>query len=37
MGIQNWAFQKLGEYYHIGDTLLIIYALCNTISQFATP
>ena len=30
-----WAFQKLGEYYHIGDTLLIIYALCNTISQFA--
>ncbi|MDE7053288.1 MAG: amino acid permease [Oscillospiraceae bacterium] len=30
-----WAFQKLGEYYHIGDTLMIIYALCNTISQFA--
>lgn len=30
-----WAFQKLGEYYHIGDTLLIVYALCNTISQFA--
>lgn len=30
-----WAFQKLGEYYHIGDSLLIIYALCNTISQFA--
>lgn len=30
-----WAFQLLGEYFHIGDTLLIIYALCNTISQFA--
>lgn len=30
-----WAFQKLGEYYHIGDALLIIYALCNMISQFA--
>ena len=30
-----WAFQKLGEYYHIGDTLMIVYALCNTISQFA--
>ena len=30
-----WAFQKLGEYYHIGDTLMIIYALCNTVSQFA--
>ena len=30
-----WAFQRLGEYFHIGDTLLIIYALCNTISQFA--
>ena len=30
-----WAFQKLGEYYHIGDFLTIIYALCNTISQFA--
>ena len=30
-----WAFQKLGEYYHLGDTFLIIYALCNTISQFS--
>ena len=30
-----WAFQRLGEYFHIGDTLLIIYELCNTISQFA--
>lgn len=30
-----WAFQKLGEYYHVGDAFLIIYALCNLISQFA--
>ena len=30
-----WAFQRLGEYYHIGDSLLIVYALCNAINQFA--
>lgn len=30
-----WAFQKLGQYYHVGDLFLIIYALCNAISQFA--
>ncbi len=30
-----WAFQKLGEYYHLGDLFLVIYALCNLISQFA--
>lgn len=30
-----WAFQKLGQYYHLGDLFLIIYALCNTIGQFA--
>lgn len=30
-----WAFQRLGEYYHLGDTFLIIYALCNLVSQFA--
>ena len=30
-----WAFQKLGQYYHVGDTLLVIYALCNVIGQFA--
>lgn len=30
-----WAFQKLGEYYHVGDTFLIIYAFCNLVSQFA--
>jgi len=31
-----WAFQKLGQYYHLGDTLLIIYAICNMIGQFST-
>lgn len=31
-----WAFQKLGQYYHMGDLLMIIYALCNTIGQFST-
>ena len=30
-----WAFQRLGQYYNIGDTLLIIYALCNVIGQLA--
>lgn len=30
-----WAFQKLGQYYHVGDTFLVIYALCNLIGQFA--
>lgn len=30
-----WAFQKLGEYYHVGDLFMIIYAACNVISQFA--
>lgn len=30
-----WAFQKLGQYYHLGDLFMIIYALCNVISQFA--
>ncbi len=30
-----WAFQKLGRYYGIGDTLLIIYALCNVIGQLS--
>jgi amino acid transporter len=31
-----WAFQKLGNYYHIGDSLLIIYAVCNMIGQLST-
>ncbi|MCR5467702.1 MAG: amino acid permease [Lachnospiraceae bacterium] len=31
-----WAFQKLGEYYHVGNALMIIYALCNAIGQLST-
>lgn len=31
-----WAFQKLGEYYHVGNLLLIVYAACNAIGQFST-
>lgn len=30
-----WAFQKLGEYYHMGDSLLVLYAVCNMIGQFS--
>ncbi len=30
-----WAFQRLGEYYHVGNLLMIIYAACNMIGQFA--
>lgn len=31
-----WAFQRLGEYYHMGDSLMIIYALCNAVGQLST-
>lgn len=31
-----WAFQKLGNYYGVGDLLLMIYAACNAIGQFST-
>lgn len=31
-----WAFQKLGEYYHMGNSLMIIYALCNAVGQLST-
>ena len=31
-----WAFQKLGEYYHMGNALMIIYALCNAVGQLST-
>lgn len=31
-----WAFQKLGQYYGVGNLLLIIYAACNAIGQFST-
>ncbi len=30
------AFQKLGQYYHVGNFFMIIYALCNAIGQFST-
>jgi amino acid transporter len=30
-----WAFQRLGEYYHVGNLFMMIYALCNVITQFA--
>lgn len=31
-----WAFQKLGQYYGMGDFLMVVYALCNVIGQFST-
>ena len=31
-----WAFQKLGEYYGVGNLIMIIYAACNAIGQFST-
>lgn len=31
-----WAFQRLGEYYHIGDTLLMVYAACTVVGQLST-
>ena len=31
-----WAFQKLGQYYGMGDFLLVVYALCNVVGQFST-
>ena len=31
-----WAFQKLGEYYGMGNALMIIYAACNAIGQCST-
>lgn len=30
------AFQKVGEYYGLGNSLMIIYAACNAIGQFST-
>ena len=30
-----YAFQTLGEYYHVGDFFVVIYALTNLIGQFA--
>lgn len=31
-----WAFQKLGNYYGVGNLLMVIYAVCNAIGQFFT-
>ncbi|MBM6772454.1 amino acid permease [Ligilactobacillus agilis] len=31
-----WAFQKLGNYYHLGNSLMVIYAWTNVIGQFST-
>jgi amino acid transporter len=30
-----YAFQKLGEYYHVGNLFVVIYAITNLIGQFA--
>ena len=30
-----YAFQMLGEYYHVGDLFVVIYAIVNLISQFS--
>ena len=32
---QYYAFQKLGEYYSMGNTLMVIYAIANTLGQIA--
>lgn len=31
-----WAFERLGQYYGVGNALMIVYALCNMIGQFST-
>ena len=31
-----WAFQKLGNYYGVGNLLMVIYTVCNAIGQFFT-
>lgn len=33
---QYEAFQRLGDYYHVGSLLVIIYGACNTVGQFST-
>ncbi len=30
------SFQKLGEYYHVGNLFVILYGACNAIGQFST-
>ena len=31
-----WAFQKVGEYFHVGNFFVVVYAACNAIGQFST-
>lgn len=31
-----WAFQKVGAYYHIGDSLMILYAIGQAINNFSS-
>ncbi|SHE92072.1 APC family permease [Clostridium fallax] len=31
-----YAFQRLGEYYHLGNTFVVIYAITNVIGQIST-
>ena len=31
-----WAFERLGQYYGVGNSIMILYALCNMIGQFST-
>ncbi len=35
MNGQYYAFQMLGQYYHLGNFFLIVYALANTAAQFS--
>lgn len=30
-----YAFQRLGEYYHLGNTFVVVYALCNMVGQLS--
>jgi amino acid transporter len=30
------AFQRLGEYYHVGNLFVVLYGACNAIGQFST-
>lgn len=31
-----WSFQRLGEYYGVGNTFMVIYAICNCVGQLST-
>lgn len=32
---QFWAFQKLGNYYHVGNAFLILYSICSMIGELS--